>query len=161
MMVKRVLASFFVVHLLAFYAYGQDKSQKAEWLSGVVVAYDVIKPDLPCYGACDGSLIVRLKTDQQETARYIRIDFKFRESQDFPKKLIASKNLWRFRLIRTSTLDEPIYDYIVQNATAYSEEKKYPIWKLVRGAEDEELPFGQRLPSYSLTRNGFKPISSR
>lgn len=158
-MLKKVVVNFSVVALFGFYGYGQEKTQKAEWLNGVVVAYDAIKADTPCYGECERSLIVRLEAEKQEKPRYIRVDVRIQEGQNFPSELIANKRLWRFRVIRTSGLDEPIYDYIVQNATASVEQKKYRIWKLIPGAEDENLPFGEKVSSYSMSKNGFKAIS--
>ena len=52
--------------------------------------------------------------------------------------------------------DEPVYEYIVQNATEVAGERKWPIWKLIPGAESEQLPFNERIASYSTTSNGFK-----
>ena len=160
MMFKKVVVNFSVVALFAFYGYGQEKTQKAEWLNGVVVAYDAIKADTPCYGECERSLIVRLEAEKQEKPRYIRVDVRIQEGHNFPSELIAKKRLWRLRVLRTSGLDEPIYNYIVQNATASAEHKKYPIWKLIPGAENENLPFGQKVSSYSMSKNGFKAISN-
>jgi len=158
MMFKKVVVNLFVVALFALYGYGQEKTQKAEWLNGVVVAYDAIKADSPCYGGCERSLIVRLEAEKEQKPRYIRVDVSIREGHTFPMELIANKRPWRFRVIRTSGFDEPIYDYIVQNATASVEEKKYPIWKLIPGAEGENLPFGEKISSYSMSKNGFKAI---
>lgn len=160
MMFKKVAVNLFVVALFAFYGYAQEKSQKDEWLNGVVVAYDAIKADGPCYGGCERSLIVRLEAEKEEKSRYIRVDVRIQEGHAFPMELIANKRLWRFRVVRTSGLDEPIYDYILQNATASAEEKKYPIWKLIPGAEGEKLPFGDKISSYSMIKNGFKAISN-
>lgn len=160
MMFKKVAVNLFVVALFAFDGYAQEKSQKAEWLNGVVVAYDAIKADSPCYGGCERSLIVRLEAEKEEESRYIRLDVRIQEGHTFPIELIANKRLWRFRVVRTSGLDEPIYDYILQNATASAKEKKYPIWKLIPGAEGEKLPFGDKISSYSMIKNGFKAISN-
>lgn len=161
MMLKKVLVNLFVVALVAFHGYGQDKSQKAEWLSGVVVAYDAIKAETPCYGECERSLIVRLEAGKEEKPQYIRVDVRIQEGQDFPPELIAHKRQWRLRVTRTTSLDEPIYDYVVKNATAYSKETRYPIWKLIPGAEGENLPFGEKIPSYTMSKNAFKAFSSQ
>jgi hypothetical protein len=150
--------NLFAIGFLVVCAYGQDRGQKAESLNGVVVAYDAIKADTPCYGSCERSLIIRLQAEKQEKPQYIRIDLKLQEGQNFPTELIGNKRLWRFRVTRTAELDEPIYDYVVQNPRASAEEKKYPIWKLVPGADSEQLPFGTKISSYSMRRNGFKVI---
>ncbi|HYK22402.1 MAG TPA: hypothetical protein VEV42_16795 [Pyrinomonadaceae bacterium] len=160
MIFKKVVAKISVLALLAFSGYGQEKPQKPEWVNGFVVAYDAIKADTPCYGECERSLIIRLEAEKQEKPRYIRVDIKIQEGDNFPGALIANKRLWRFKVVRTSGLDEPIYDYIVQNANASAEQKKYPIWKLIPGAEGENLPLGEKISSYSMNKNDFKAISN-
>lgn len=129
-----------------------------EALDVTVVAHDKIKTTTPCYRGCEGSLIVRIQSRGSCRVQYARVDFRFRKSSSFPRQLIKHKRRWRFRVIRTSSLDEPIYEYLVQERTPYSEEKKYPNWKMVPGAEDEKLPYGETLPSYALVRNKFERI---
>jgi hypothetical protein len=41
---------------------------------------------------------------------------------------------------------------------ATGKEIKLPIWERVAGAEDEKLPFGDTLHSYSLVKKGFKLV---
>jgi hypothetical protein len=130
----------------------------AEKLEGTVVAYDIVKATTPCYRRCEGSMIVRIHAAESESPRYARIDFTFRNGSGFPRELTRRKRMWQFSVIRTKSLDEPIYDYIVQKQSSYSEQKKYPNWELVPGAQDEKLPFGETLPSYELRGNNFKLI---
>jgi hypothetical protein len=73
--------------------------------------------------------------------------------------LVPTRDL-KFLDLNIHKLDEPIYDYIVQNATASAEQKKYPIWKLIYGAEGEKLPFGEKISTYSMSKNDFKAISN-
>ena len=160
MMFKKIVITILVVALLAFHGYGQVPPPKAEWLNGFVVAYDAIEADTPCYGECERSLIVRLEADKQGKPRYVRVDVRLQEDDHLPMELIANKRLWAFRVIRTINLDEVIYDYIVQNAAPSAEQKKYPIWKLISGAEGENLPFGEKISSYSMNTNDFKAISN-
>ena len=105
-------------------------------------------------------MIVRLEAEKEEKPRYIRVDVRIQEGHTFPMELIANKRMWRFRVVRTSGLDEPIYEYILQKSTASDEKKKYPIWKSIPGAESEKLPFGDKISSYSMIKNGFKAISN-
>ena len=135
---------------------------KVEEIGGSVIAYDEIQANwIPCYeGDCEGSLIVRIGMPNEAIPGYIRVDFKYKAGK-FPKKLIRSKQVWRFRLERTQHLDQPLYEYVIQAASSYSAEKKYAIWKLIPGAEREQLPFDQRIPSYSLGKGGFKLVKEK
>jgi len=137
---------------------GKNGKVRVEELNATVVAYDVIKATTPCYRECEGSLIVRIDAPDNQSGRYVRVDFRFRNDSPFPQRLIIRKRLWRFSVIRTKSLDEQLYEYIVQEPTPQSGERKYPIWQIVPGAEDEKLPFGQILPSYSLIGKGFKVV---
>lgn len=158
-MFKRTLLTFTALTLVAFQTYAQDKSAKPEWINGFVVAYDEIQAGTPCERGCERSFIVRIHSDKDnEEARYIRVVVKRKEGQSFPSELIAQRRLWRFKVVRTPTLDEPVYEFIVQIATEFSGERKYFIWKLIPGAERERLPFDEKIASYSTTRNGFKAI---
>lgn len=147
----------FALTLVAFQAYGQDKSAKPEWINGFVIAYDEIQATTPCDPRCQRFFLVRIDSENDnEEARYIRVGVKLKESQSFPRELITQKRLWRFKVTRTHTLDEPVYEFIVQQATEVARERKWFIWKLVPGAEDEKLPFNETIPSYLTTRSGFK-----
>lgn len=156
-MCKRILVTVLALTLVAFHAYAQDKRDKPEWINGFVVAYDAIEATTPCYRGCERYFIVRIDSENDnEEARYIRVGVRLKESQSFPRELITTKRLWRFKVMRTPTLDEPVYEFIIQNATEFAAEKKYFIWKLIPGAEGEKLPFNERIASYTTARNGFK-----
>lgn len=152
------LASFGIILFLFLVSNGAQNKKNTETLEATVVAYDAIKGTTPCYRDCEGSLIVRIESPGNQIGHYARIDFRFRNSSRFPRQLIKEKRLWRFSVIRTTTLDEPIYEYIVQQPTSRSEEKRFPIWVIVPGAQDDELPFGKTLPSYTLVGDEFKQI---
>lgn len=140
-------------------AHAGGDASKVEGLVGTVIAYDEIKSWTPCVrGECEGSLIVRVAKPDANQPRYVRVDFRFSMSKP-PKKLVKNKRLWRFKLIRTKELDEPIDEFIIYNMGVYNRERKVRIWKIIPGAEDEKLPFEETLPSYSLPKNGFKPMS--
>ena len=133
-------------------------TSKFEEITGVVIAHDYIKSSTPCYqGRCEGSLIVQIETPTEKERRYIRVDFGYSERHS-PRMLVQNKRRWRFKLIRTSNLDEPVSEFIQYERTGHRQEKKLPIWRLVPGAEDEKLPFGETLPSYALVKNGFTTV---
>jgi hypothetical protein len=134
---------------------GSKGERSIEEITGVVVAYDRLISDI-CIDICDASLIVRVDIANEAKPRYIRVDLKFRPNE-FPKELITGKKRWRFELVRTSSLDEKIDEFIL-GESALGKEIKIPIWALISGAENEKLPFGEVLHSYSLVKDGFKPV---
>lgn len=129
--------------------------RKIEEISGVVVAYDNVKPSVTCVEVCQSSLLVRLGMANQAESHYIRVDLTFPSYEKFPKEIIKSKGQWKFKLIRMPALDERLTEFI-HGEDAFGKEFKYPIWRFVPGAENEKLPFGEVVPTYSLVKNGFK-----
>src|SRR5262245_18960099 len=142
---KTILAICFVI---VFFdcptAHTLSQSQKAEEISGAIVAYKHWLTLLPCYHMCRGSLIVRMDKSEKSQPQYIRIDFRYPD-RHFPNELIASKRLWTFRLTRTKTEDDPIEKYIksIDEKTGKEVDARIPAWKTIPGAENEELPFGE------------------
>lgn len=128
---------------------GSKGERNVEEITGVVVAYDRLISAL-CIDVCDASLIVRIDVANEAKPRYIRVDLKFRPNR-FPKELITSKKRWRFKLVRTPSLDEQNDEFLL-GESATGKEIKIPIWALIAGAEDEKLP------SYSLVKKGFKLV---
>jgi hypothetical protein len=148
-----LLVLFFFIAISLVYA--SDNRHGVEEISGTVVAYDDVKRDwIPCIDVCEGSLLFRIDSPAELQPRYIRVDFRYPESK-FPDELVKSKRRWRFKLIRTSNLDEPM-DEFLRYENVYGKEVKFPIWKRLAGAEIEKLPFGEMLSSYSLAKGGFK-----
>jgi len=138
-----------------------NKTGAEQELTGVAVAYDYVKSLIPCHNKeCDGSLIVRIEGRDQSQPIYVRIDFRFKPGKP-PRKLVEGKREWRFKVIRTSDLDEPIYEFIQYEKDRFSEERKSPNWRFIPGAERESLPFGDTLQSYSLVKNGFTQITKK
>jgi hypothetical protein len=119
------------------------------------VAYDDLIHTL-CIDICEASLIVRINLADEAKPHYIRVDLTFRPNR-FPKELITGKKRWRFKLIRTPSLDEDIDEFLL-GKSALGKEFKIPIWALIPGAEDEKLPFGETIHSYSLVKKGFKLV---
>jgi len=100
MMFKRVLISV-AIALVPFHAYGQDKSDKPEWINGVVVAYDDTEASTPCDQGCDRAFIVRLNSEKTQESQHVRVKVKIKKGESFPRELIARTRMWRFKVIRT------------------------------------------------------------
>ena len=154
----RRLATVFMTLVSVFSGYhvnANGAEANIEQITGVVVAYDEVKPSLTCIEICETSLIVRIEEPSESRSNYIRIDLKFKERKKFPKELITNNRRWRFKLVRTVARDEKMEEFIL-GQDVYGKDFKSPIWTRVPGAEEEKLPFGEVLRSYSLLKRGFK-----
>jgi hypothetical protein len=160
MLRRRAVALSILVFLISSVVGAGERAGKIEEITGDVVAFEYPKSWGPCYRRmCEGSLIVRIAKADEKVPRYIRVDFRYAESKP-PRSLVQSKRRWRLKLFRTVGNDEVIEEFIHYEKDALSPERNEPVWKLVPGAEDEKLPFGEKIPSYLLTNNAVKPPKS-
>jgi hypothetical protein len=149
-MLKSVVIFTLLLHFQTKAPYSQAGKHE---ITGTIVAYHHWLSVLPCYHFCAGSLIIRADNAKKELPEYIRVDFSYPD-RDFPNALIERKKQWRFVLDRTRGRDEPIEQFIraLDAKTGKSISSGSPAWKLLPGAEDEQLPFGKVIPSYSLAQ---------
>lgn len=149
-MLKSVVILTLLFHFLTGDLYSQENRHE---MTGTVVAYHHWLSMLPCYHICSGSLIVRVDNPKKEQPDYIRVDFRYPD-RHFPNALVEEKKQWRFVLDRTRDQDEPIEQFVraVDAKTGKDIGSGLPAWKLLSKAEDEQLPFGKVIPSYSLAQ---------
>jgi hypothetical protein len=139
---------------------------KKEKFVGTVIAYHQLLP-LICITAapCRTILIVRIdKPDKNKTeTHFIQVDYQYNGSNEsnggFPYSLVEGKRQWRFEL----TMDS-ICDAQIEEATVMKDEKAgkdtnvaNPVWRLIAGAENEKIPYGETLPCYRLKSGDYKP----
>jgi len=131
--------------------------REIEMLTGAVIAYDHMQSLAPCYHICGGSVIVLVDGTAHQSPRYIRVDFKYPDRK-FPDKLVESKARYRLRLERSASRDSPLVEFIpmLDERTGEKVNSNLLAWKLIPGAENERLPFGETLPAYSLANDASK-----
>jgi len=149
-MLKSAVIFMSLFHFLTNGPYSQVDRHE---ITGTIVAYHHWLSMLPCYHICTGSLIIRVETPKKDKPDYIRVDFRYPD-RHFPNALIEGKKQWRFVLDRTGSQDEPIEQFVrtVDVKTGKDVGPGSPAWKLLSGAEDEQLPYGKVIPSYSLAQ---------
>jgi hypothetical protein len=149
-MLKSVATLILLFHFLTGSPYSQATRHE---ITGTIVAYHQLLSLGACYHICAGSLIVRVDNPKKEQPEYIRVDFSYPD-RHFPNALIEGKKQWRFVLDRTIVRDEPIKQFVraVDAKTGKDIDSELPAWKLLSGAEDEQLPYGKVIPSYSLAQ---------
>lgn len=80
-----------------------------------------------------------------------------------PEWLTRKSSLQKFRLMRTQDADSVLREFIDCDAESPSGQtpepcSPMPMWKRVRAAEREKLPFGQRVPSYRSVDLSLVPV---
>jgi hypothetical protein len=147
---------------------GFAKSPKRETIDGTIIAYNqVLNLVLITFAPNSAAFVVRTRPAGHKPSRLIEIHFTYWSSAkpnngDFSNELFDRARLWRFKLTKTSGC-EPLREGIpgVDVKTGKEIGEQLPIWKLLRGAENEKLPFGEPLPCYSLKAHDFKPVGRR
>ena len=78
-----------------------------------------------------------------------------------PNQLISKAARWKFTASKWPESVEPLQQYVKfedANRNDFTEQWKIPAWELVKGSEDELLPFGEPIPRYSVSFGKFKSI---
>jgi hypothetical protein len=162
----RILLLGFVV-LSSIVLVGAFTPTKRETIVGTVVAYDHFN-NLMMLTFVESRvvLIVRTQPRGSEKARFIQVAYNYWDQQKpneggFPDALVQEAKQWRFALARDTDCDQPVQEFTaLQDAqTGKDTDVRLPIWKLLPGAENEKLPFGETLPCYSLKATDYKPYS--
>jgi hypothetical protein len=144
---------------------GLATSTEEEPIVGTVVAYDYFNNLIQITIAPSRvSLIVRTRQTCGKPSELIEVRYTYWSSEKpnnggFPNELVTSARLWRFRLARDADC-LPLKEFVpfMDAKTGKESSDHLPIWKLLSGAEQEKLPFGQTLPCYSLKDHEYKSI---
>lgn len=153
-----------VLGILSFFSLSMAQSQLStkETIKGTVVAedYQIVHA---CYHVCGLSLIVRLdKTDQ-----YVIVQVEYMDNHKLPRsglpvELVFQSRRWKFKSTRDESADEQeLKEYlpiIRDKDIEINEEFGIPAWELLKGAENEKLPFGKRLPFYRVKAGNFTKL---
>jgi hypothetical protein len=166
-MKKRYLLPLFVCIMLSSvlgnHVSGQATTVKLE---GVVVAHDQKLISNLCFdGVCDGSLIVRLSNTKESKATYVLIDFSYSVRKP-PYGSLDVKKKFEFTVLRTEYNDRPLREFFPRRprlveGSIKEDDSTVPMWRFVRGAENEKLPYGEVIPSYKLERKLTKNIGPK
>jgi hypothetical protein len=83
---------------------------------------------------------------------YVRIAFEYPD-REFPIQLTLKTMKSRFKVRRTPAQDGTFEEFRFIKEEGTGAESKIPNWKLLPGADQERLPFGTKLESYSLAQD--------
>ena len=115
---------------------------RRETISGRVVAYS---SPLACLnGNGYWSMVIRVQESKYVRSDFIRVDFTLPCNKS-PEWVSAKTSIQKFRLLRQNDCDAVLTEFMDTEAKQAS---AIPIWKLLSGAEQDTLPFGQVVPCY-------------
>ena len=144
---------------------GLANSPKHISVEGTVIAYNTLLSLVQItFAPSSEALIVRTRPTKREPSRLIQVLYSYWGSDNTGRagaeELIARASVWRFKLYDQTgcgTLQEakPLTDVNTGKTTG----EPLVVWKLLPGAENEKLPYGERLPCYSLQVGDYKLYS--
>ncbi len=143
---------------------GQENPDKKTVKGTVVAEYTGMLAN-GCYHVCGLSLVVKL--DNQTTDQYVVVQVEYMDDRSLPMnrlpvRLVEKAARWMFEATLEGSEKAPLQKYMkfidektgkdVSNETAIS------AWRLLKGAENEKLPFGEPLATYRVKVGKFKSI---
>ncbi|HEX8737977.1 MAG TPA: hypothetical protein VF721_21775 [Pyrinomonadaceae bacterium] len=139
-----------------------QKSEKKETIKATVIARYTLSRCI--YHPCVAYLLVRV--DDKKQTKYLRVNVEYFPVQTlpgegFPLELVENSKTWKFKAVRDKIRDKPLEKYLSvldENEKDISEQVAAPAWKLLPGAENEKLPFGEVLQTYFVKTRKFKLI---
>ena len=148
LLVKRpqAIALASIAILAAVNAAFSEPTSKVETITGRVVAY---ADGLTCLnGNAYWSMLIHVQ-DQGTgaAANFIQVRFSL-PCNESPKWLNRNSPVQKFRLKRERGTDAALKEFLDCSTESTEQCPRMPVWKLVPGAQEEKLPFGQTVPSY-------------
>ena len=149
---RRPLANFWLMGLLISTAFSfSERSPKVETMAGRIVAYS--NGPMCLNGNAYWSMLIHVQGHATDVpSQFIEVRFSLPCAKS-PEWLTRKSPLQKFRLTRDRDADSVLKEFIdcsPDSLTGNTPEPcpHLPMWKRVPSGEHEELPFGQRVPSY-------------
>jgi hypothetical protein len=143
----------------------QSTNQKAIEIKGLVVA-EARGPMalVACYHVCGLSLVVKL--DKLVPVQYVIVQVEYMgvsslPGNGLPLQLVEKASRWKFEGILEASESTPLQRYINfadTNGNNVSKDTAIVAWGLLKGAENETLPFGESIRTYRVAVGKYKKI---
>ena len=142
--IRRVAAGSLAL-LLGMPAFGMPGvTERRETLTGRLVAFTNVAPCNTGYVSWVG--IVYMPGHKDQRVAYAALQFSY-PCERVPDWLTGPVTERRFRVTREKACDH-VLEKDVPVESKSGEVRLVPIWRMVAGAENEELPYGQFVPCY-------------
>jgi len=161
--VERRLAKVFVfvgIVMTTFLAFSEP-SAKVETMTGRIVAYS---GGVMCLnGNALWSMLIHVQDHTSDvTSEFVEVQFSLPCGKS-PDWLTRKSSLRKFQLTRDQQGDSVLKEFVdcVTEPPSGAPDKicpPFPLWKHLRGAEHENLPFGQHVPSYRSVNLPLVPV---
>jgi hypothetical protein len=146
--VKRLLAIALspIAILAAFNVALSEPTSKTETVTGRVVAY---ADGLACLnGNAYWSMLIYIQDQGTDApAKFIQVRFSL-PCKESPQWFNRKSPVQKFRLKREQDADSVLKEFLDCAPDSTEECPHMPVWRLIPGAQEEKLPFGQTVPSY-------------
>jgi len=155
----------FTVLFIVVAPLGNVAASKRITLVGTVVAYNQVLNLAQITSAPNvAAFIVRTRATNREPMRLIQVNYAYwisnKSTGESPDELFTHGRSWRFALTKATGCAALVEDMRGTDVNTGKEiGERLPIWKLLPGAENEKLPYGETLPCYSLQSGDYKPYS--
>ena len=116
---------------------------------------------------CTLWIIVKLDKPSKDKNKYVLLSVAYMDDRSkpdngLPNQLISKAARWKFTASKRPESAEPLQQYMNANdanGNYLTEQWKIPAWGLVKGSENELLPFGEPIPRYSVRPGKFKSLN--
>ena len=129
-------------------------------IKGTVVAESSWNGLHACWHVCGLTLLVRL--DREGTYVIVNMTYMDDHSKPMngaPLELTRRSQRWQFKVEKGGEASPLLQDMsITESDVDVKERVKVPAWRVLAGAENEALPFGKWIPSYSVAVGKFKSL---
>ena len=150
--VRRPLAKVFLLGILVSTSLAfAEPSSRVETMAGRIVAYS---DGLTCLnGNAYWSMLIHVQDHATDIPlQFVEVRFSLPCNKS-PEWLTRKSSRQKFRLTRDRDADSVLNEFIdcaAEPPSGHTPEpcSHLPMWRRVPNAEDEKLPFGQRVPSY-------------
>ena len=123
-----------------------ERPSKVEKITGRIVAYTSAPACLNGRGYW--MMLIRVQDRATDNPpRFVQVQFSL-PCSEHPEWLDHKPPMQKFRLKRQRDADSILEEFYDCSPNLSNKCPELRIWKFVTGAEDEKLPFGQRVPSY-------------
>lgn len=123
-------------------------NSKVEKITGRIVAYSSFLLPTCLNGNGYWSMLIRVEDRSSSLpAKIAEVQFSL-PCEKRPEWLEHKQSVQKFRLVRQVSSDSVLKEFYECSPESTGKCPQLRMWRLVPGAEDEKLPFGQSVPSY-------------
>lgn len=160
MKVTHTFITLFLTCVLVQNVTAQVKTvDKTITLKGLVVAENIEFFFHACYHVCGATLLV--KPDKSDGDQFVIVNVEYMDDRSkprngFPAELVQQSARWEFKAVSEDPILLRQFTKFTENGKDVSELVRRPAWSLLKGSENEKLPFGATIQVYGVRPGKYK-----